>query len=287
MKFKGLILAIILAFTIPISSAEMGNLIINIEGNKEVNISVWGNGTFVNETGTSFNFTLPLNTTYHVLIQHMNLSLLKRIHLSNNIILNISLNTTNDLRFIKGKIHTIIYPNNHLEVYEILILQNDADKIFFGDIKVPLPKHSNFELVKSTASFEKYRIENNYLLLKSITIFQNSSVEIMFSYIVNSNNFSRNVGFLNEALILVKGVSKVKDKSSFIDSKGVQQFNGEIFKVLSANLTGKDSYYVLISGSKLHMSKANIAVIVGVLLVSVGLTLFLLDRGKEWEIKNK
>ncbi|RLI75592.1 hypothetical protein DRO97_02895 [Archaeoglobales archaeon] len=282
-----LMLALVFTLTIQVANAELGNLTIKIEDNKKVNVSVWGNNTFVNQTGNSLNFVLPLNTTYHMLIQHGSLSLLKRIYLSNDTILNISLNTTNNVRHINGKIHTIIYPTSYLEVYEILILQNNAKKIFFGSIKLPLPRHSNFEMVRSTASFEKYKTESNHLLIENITIFPNSSEEIMFSYIVNSDNFSRNVDFLSEALILVKGTSKVTDKSPFITSNGIQQFNGEIFEVLSANLTGKDLYYVLISQDKQPISKANTAIVLGILLVSVGLVLLLLDKGKEWEINNK
>ncbi|RLI80575.1 hypothetical protein DRP05_00025 [Archaeoglobales archaeon] len=284
MKFKLLVALLTLILCMVPVIAKAGNLTIKVEDNKEVDVSVWNNDTFVNKTGTTLVFELP-SGMYHVLIQYGSLSLLKRVNLTENVTLTINLTTTNNSSLLIKKIHTIIYPNNYLEVYEVLILQNKANKIFFGDVQIPLPQHRRFEMLKSTAKFENYIIQNNNLVITNTTILPNSTAEIMFSYTMNSNNFSRRVDSISETLILVNGASKVK-RSPFLISQGVEQFDGEIFEVLTANLSGENSYYVLMAENK-QTANVNLAVILGIVIFSIGIILFVLDRGKEWEIENK
>ena len=276
MNIKLILLLLLIIQAINIADAKTGNLTVIVENCDDARISVWGNGVFINKTGNYLVFKLPLNATYHILLQQNGLSLFKRVDLKENLTLKFNLKTTNVEKVLDKKIHTILYTDKFIEVHEVLILKNVEDAIFHGDVKVPLPKNiDNFK----TGNQIKYELEQSIVVFKNITVHPNSTLDVVFSYNLNSNNFSRNVNSIDETIIFVQGI--VKDKSPFLISQGIRSYGKSEFEVFTANLTGKRSYYVLISSEK---DDNKFIVTLGILGISIIISMMLLNRNKRWNL---
>ncbi|MEM0203094.1 MAG: hypothetical protein QXO16_03820 [Archaeoglobaceae archaeon] len=130
------------------------------------------------------NYTFELNAMDKVFI--------KSLRVEKNETLEFNLGFTNSSDVLSVRIHSIVFEDATVE--EIIIISNDADLNFEGDLRIPLPEVESLQVISANLDFLDASFDGNAIVFKSLLVPDNASGTIRIAYVLPKGVMERDLG---------------------------------------------------------------------------------------------
>ncbi len=228
---------------------------------------------FVVENGSVLD--IPAGS-YQAELYALNKTFVKTFKLENSSTVKFNLQFTNSTHTLSIFYHVVVFPSSHgFDVSEVIIIRNNGNVNFEGDLSVPLPPYTNFRVHSSSLSFIDVTLHDRAVEFKDLLVAENSSGQIAVSYTLKSNIFEIKLKRPSELMLLT--TAEVTDKSDTLSYAGVRNFGGKSFKVYE----GRSDYFFISFGGNVEIN-VNPLAIFGIALVAGSIFLYLYDRSGGW-----
>lgn len=231
------------------------------------NLTVAGVGTFEVTNGTEIFLE---KGTYTFELHALNKVFVKEAKGTDEYLV-FNLKFTNSTEKISIFYHTILSST----VTEVIVLTNNGEDNFEGNLTVPLPNFRNLAVKSSNLDFLSYILEKESITFNYLLIPANGSGQIVVSYELNSNVFYRN-GRSASFMVLTDLDLENFEGLTFQEERTL---HGTSFKIFY----GEDSEYYVKFKSKM-LVEYNLLALLAILLSSAIIFIHFYEKKGKWKL---
>jgi hypothetical protein len=136
---------------------------------------------------------------YRFELSALNKTFVKEVNVSSDQVLEFNLGFTNSTEFLEITIHSIVFQGGYVE--EVILISNNGDLNFDGNLAISLPEISNIQILSSSLDFLESFVSGDKLIFESLLIAEKSNGTIRIAYTLKDNTMKRELR--NERVILI------------------------------------------------------------------------------------
>ncbi len=265
MRLKGL--SLLLLLLIPVQGYEVTVILKNYDSGALLSIS---NGKEAVFSGLVFSGDrIPVEGgNYTFELSALNKTFIKKLRVEENQTVEFNLGFTNSTEFLAVTFHASVLRNGSVD--EVIVVTNRGELNFEGDLTIPMPAFTNFQLITNSLDFLSIEVLNESITFRSLLVPENESGIIRIAYTLPTEEMIRKLS--GERVVIIPDAEVLEYRNL---SYREQQFNGERIGLLEGN----GSYYVKFRFLDYSVSFISLAAI---LLISASLFLVFFERRGRW-----
>lgn len=268
MRFAGLSVLLLICIQLAFGY-EVRIVLKNYDGEADLVVREDARTIFEGKISSGKTISLPAGS-YTFEARAMDKVLVKDLRVEKDEKLEFNFGFTNSSDVLRIKLHSIVFDDATVE--EIVMISNNADLNFEGDLSIPLPKIDNLQVVSSNLDFLDASFEGDAIVFKSLLVPEKGSGGIRIVYVLSGEAMERNLG---DKRIVIAPLVEVEE---FRGLNGTWvEMEGERFWVLE----GSGNVYVKFKFAKFPYSLLSIP------LISFAVFMIFFSKRGGWSDENR